>query len=153
VLGSFLWADDTRGALQVFLPQQFLAVENPGGVIRQEGLEEGIWITADPIPGCIVCNIGEMWEIWSNGLYKSTLHRVIHRGPDYRVSIPFFFEPNFDAKVAPLEAARRIQEDLSRTTEGYNTSQQIRKIYEPKIYGDFLLTKVSNNFAGGGKYN
>ena len=59
MLGSFLWADDTRGALQVFLPQQFLAVENPGGVIRQEGLEEGIWITADPIPGCIVCNIGE----------------------------------------------------------------------------------------------
>jgi isopenicillin N synthase-like dioxygenase len=70
-----------------------------------------------------------------------------------KTSIPFFFEPNFDAKVAPLEAARRIQEDLSRTTEGYNTSQQIRKIYEPKIYGDFLLTKVRNNFAGGGKYN
>jgi hypothetical protein len=59
VLGSFLWADDTRGALQVFLPQQFLAVENPGAAVRQEGIEEGIWITADPIPGCIVCNIGE----------------------------------------------------------------------------------------------
>ena len=63
VLGSFLWADATRGALQVFLPQQILAVENPGGVIREEGLEEGIWITADPIPGCIVCNIGE--STWS----------------------------------------------------------------------------------------
>jgi len=67
---SFLWADDTRGALQVFEPQQFLAVENPGAVIRQEGIEEGIWITADPIPGCIVCNIGEStWvrshpEVW-----------------------------------------------------------------------------------------
>ena len=59
MLGSLLWADDTRGALQVFVPQQFLAVENPGAVIRQEGIEEGIWITADPIPGCIVCNIGE----------------------------------------------------------------------------------------------
>jgi isopenicillin N synthase-like dioxygenase len=59
LFGSFLWADDTRGALQVFLPQQFLAVENPGATIRQEGIEEGIWITADPIPGCIVCNIGE----------------------------------------------------------------------------------------------
>ena len=101
VLVSFLWADDTRGALQVFLPQQFIAVENPGGVIRQEGIEEGIWITADPNPGCIVCNIGEstwmgsrsevrffslhlVWEIWTNGLYKSTLHRVIHRGSNYR---------------------------------------------------------------------
>jgi hypothetical protein len=57
--GSFLLADSTRGALQVFLPQQFLAVENPGAAIREEGLEEGTWITVEPIPGCIVCNIGE----------------------------------------------------------------------------------------------
>jgi isopenicillin N synthase-like dioxygenase len=70
------------------------------------------------------------------------------------ISIPFFFEPNFDAKVAPLEAARRIQDDLSRTTERHHTSEQITKIYEPTIYGNFLLTKVRNNFAnGGGKYN
>lgn len=149
---TFLWADATRGALQVFLPQQFLAVENPGGVIREEGIEEGIWITADPIPGCIVCNIGEMWEIWTNGLYKSTVHRVIHRGSNYRVSIPFFFEPNFDAKVAPLAAAHRIQ-DLSRNSEEDHTSEQTRKTYEPTIYGDFLMKKVRNNFAGEGKYN
>jgi hypothetical protein len=64
IFGSFLWADPTRGALQVFLSQQFLAVENPGAVIRQEGIEEGIWITVDPIPGCMVCNIGEsQWAI------------------------------------------------------------------------------------------
>jgi|SRR5882672_6822393 len=102
-LGRFLWADPTRGALQVYVPQQFLAIENPGAPIRQEGIEEGIWITADPIPGCIVCNIGEspcvtihcefqcltcpyviVWEIWTNGLYKSTVHRVIHRGSNCR---------------------------------------------------------------------
>jgi isopenicillin N synthase-like dioxygenase len=100
-LGSFLWTDRTRGALQVFLPQQFLAIENPGAVIREEGIEEGVWITVDPIPGCMVCNIGEsqcnytrrvsafdcyviVWEVWTNGLYKSTLHRVIHRGSNYR---------------------------------------------------------------------
>ena len=58
-LDSFLWADRTRKALQVFLPQQFLAVENPGATPRQEGIEEGIWVTVDPVPGCIVCNIGE----------------------------------------------------------------------------------------------
>ena len=61
---SFLWADPTRGALQVFLQQQFLAAENTGAVISQEGGEKGIWITVDPIPGCIVCNIGEsQWVI------------------------------------------------------------------------------------------
>ena len=58
-LGSFLWADPTRGALQVFLQQQSLAVEDPGAVASQEGIEEGVWTTVDPIPGCVVCNIGE----------------------------------------------------------------------------------------------
>ncbi|KAH9065414.1 Clavaminate synthase-like protein [Lactarius vividus] len=150
---TFLWADSTRGALQVFLPQQFLAVENPGAVLRQEGIEEGLWITVDPVPGCIVCNIGEMWEIWTNGLYKSTLHRVIHRGSNYRVSIPFFFEPNFNARVAPLGAALRIQEDLSFTSDKCHV-ERMGRTYEPTVYGDFLLKKVDSNFATGhGKYN
>ena len=59
ILGSFLWADPTRNALQVFLQRQFSAVENPSTVILQDGVEEGIWVNVDPIPGCIVCNIGE----------------------------------------------------------------------------------------------
>ena len=25
----------------------------------EEGTERGVWITADPKPGCVVCNIGE----------------------------------------------------------------------------------------------
>ncbi|KAI0304419.1 Clavaminate synthase-like protein [Multifurca ochricompacta] len=149
---KFLWTDPTRGALQVFLPQQFLAIENPGAILRQEGIEEGIWITVDPVPGCIVCNIGEMWEIWTNGLYKSTLHRVIHRGSNYR--IPFFFEPNFDAKVAPLAAALRIQEELNLASESHHLLKQMSKTYEPTVYGNFLLNKVGSNFTTGkGKYD
>lgn len=50
------------------------------------GDKEGVWINADPLPGAVVCNIGEMWETWTAGLYKSTLHRVIHRSSTYRVS-------------------------------------------------------------------
>ena len=29
------------------------------GLPPEQGSKEGIWITADPIPGCVVCNIGE----------------------------------------------------------------------------------------------
>ncbi|KAH9049912.1 Clavaminate synthase-like protein [Lactarius hengduanensis] len=137
---TLLWADSTRGALQVFQPRQFLAVENPGAVLREEGIEEGLWITVDPVPGCIVCNVGEMWEIWTNGLYKSTLHRVIHRGSNYR--IPFFFEPNFNARtsISPPDKC--------------HVERMHKKTYEPTVYGDFLLKKVDSNFATGqGKYN
>ncbi|KAF7973738.1 hypothetical protein HWV62_14312 [Athelia sp. TMB] len=109
--------------------------------------EDGIWINADPIEGCVVVNIGEMWEVWTNGLYKSTLHRVVHRGSNYRVSIPFFFEPNFDARVEVLPAARRLLEIQSSDKES-------GKKYEPVVYGDFLMKKVGGNFAEGkGKYD
>ena len=70
-------------------------------------------------------------------------------------SIPFFFEPNFDTKVAPLEAARRIQTELSLNTERLRSSKLAqKKIYEPVVYGDFLREKVRNNFDhDGGIHN
>ena len=90
---SFLWADPTKNALQVFLPQSTVVVNNNDDTkslnTKDETLEEGVWISADPIPGCVVCNIGEMWEIWTNGLYRSTLHRVIHRGQNFRYVLAF----------------------------------------------------------------
>ncbi|KAI3979828.1 hypothetical protein MKX01_013923, partial [Papaver californicum] len=50
-----------------------------------------------------VCNIGDMLKIWSNDLYESTLQRVINNTPYYRVSVAFFYEPNFDDVIEPLE--------------------------------------------------
>ncbi|MBW0549343.1 hypothetical protein O181_089058, partial [Austropuccinia psidii MF-1] len=70
---TFLHTDSTKGALQVFVPGNHVG-------------EPGRWIEANPLEGAFVVNIGEMWEIWTNGLYKATLHRVIHKGSNYRVS-------------------------------------------------------------------
>ncbi|KAL0961069.1 hypothetical protein HGRIS_006053 [Hohenbuehelia grisea] len=147
-LTRFLYADPTPNALQVFLPRRNNGAAKESitsGLPAEEGQEEGTWITADPIPGCVVCNIGEMWEIWTSGLYRSTLHRVIHRSSNYRVSIPFFFEPNFDAEIKPLPAALRL------LANGEGTGKEIK--HKEVVYGQFLLSKVTNNFAGGSKYD
>ncbi|KAH9891620.1 Clavaminate synthase-like protein [Cubamyces lactineus] len=146
---TFLYADPTPGALQVFLDHPGLLVEKKDTVPPEQEVEEGgQWINADPIPGCVVCNIGEMWEVWTNGLYKSTLHRVVHRGSNYR--IPFFFEPNFDARIEPLPTARRVQEE----DRALRKLRGPEKTYQPVVYGDFLLRKVGNNFdTGKGRYD
>ncbi|TCD63681.1 hypothetical protein EIP91_005125 [Steccherinum ochraceum] len=146
---TFLYADPTPGALQVFLRQPGHLIRKDSGPLSEDGVEAGTWINADPLPGCIVCNIGEMWEIWTNGLYKSTLHRVVHRGSNYRVSIPFFFEPNFDALIEPLQAANRI---LEGTPERERLKLTRGKTYDPVLYGDFLVKKVGNNFDSSGRY-
>lgn len=64
--------------------------------------------------------------------------------------IPFFFEPNFTANVKPLAAALRMQAGED-TKAGSITSRPVHR--SSVVYGDFLLSKVSNNFSGGkGRY-
>ena len=71
----------------------------------------GEWITANPVPGSFVCNVGDMLRVYSNGAYQSTPHRVINSDPSRsRVSIPFFYEPAFDAQariLPPLQWPRQ----------------------------------------------
>lgn len=75
-----------------------------------------------------------MLNVWTNNVYTATLHRVIHTGQNYRVSIPFFFEPNWDIVVAPIPG---IGEEA--------------KCYGPVKYGDHLYSKVANNFDKDGR--
>lgn len=56
----FLYTDPTRGALQVFVNKPGLVAETDNSLPTEHSIEqEGCWINADPIPGCVVCNIGE----------------------------------------------------------------------------------------------
>ena len=60
-LHRFLYADPTPNALQVFSKRTTGAAHSAdtSGLPVEHGAEDGIWISADPIRGCVVCNIGE----------------------------------------------------------------------------------------------
>lgn len=91
----------------------------------------GQWVDAPPVPGTFVCNIGDCFEILTNGLYKPTLHRVINTSRSTpRVSVPFFYEPCFEATLQPLPQLCR-----GRTPQ-----------YRPLRYGSHLESKVLSNF-------
>lgn len=96
--------------------------------------QQGQWISADPIPGTFVCNIGDMLKVWSNGLYQPTPHRVINADPyRSRVSIPFFYEPCYEAVVEP-------------PAELVNKTGKRLEQHKPVRYGSHLEGKVLNNF-------
>jgi isopenicillin N synthase-like dioxygenase len=59
----------------------------------------GDWVQAPVVPGGLVVNIGDMMMRWTNGLYKSTMHRVINRTGEERYSVPLFFGINNDELV------------------------------------------------------
>ncbi|PZX13473.1 isopenicillin N synthase-like dioxygenase [Palleronia aestuarii] len=76
-----------------------------GGPGLQVMNAEDTWIDAPPIPGAFVVNIGDIFETWSGGRFKSTQHRVANIGRE-RFSIPLFFGLDYHAVVEPLEKFR-----------------------------------------------
>ena len=79
--------------------------------------EERVWIPVPPRPNSLVVNLGGELERWSNGRFKATLHCVVNETGRERFSLPFFYEPNLDAQVAPLPST--VSAAVSRTTQAY----------------------------------
>ena len=92
----------------------------------------GQWHIASYVPGAFIVNVADFLMRWTNGLYKSTVHRVVNRSTEARYSVPFFFSVNYDAiietlptcvkegeksKWKPIRAGEYILERLNQTTE------------------------------------
>ncbi|CZT45013.1 related to gibberellin 20-oxidase [Rhynchosporium secalis] len=63
---------------------------------------DGRWISAEPVEGALVVNVADFLMRWTNGVYKSTIHRVVNRTAKERYSIPLFFSINYDETVETL---------------------------------------------------
>ncbi|VAI87469.1 unnamed protein product [Triticum turgidum subsp. durum] len=69
-----------------------------------EGLQVmhgGEWLTVDPVPGSFVVNVGDHFEIYSNGRYKSVLHRVGVNSTRPRISVASFHSVGAERVVGP----------------------------------------------------
>lgn len=86
----------------------------------------GDWIAARYVPESFVINIGDLMSRWTNGLLVATHHRV-RRVIGDRISVPFFFEPNVDALITPIDWS------------GGSTEKK----FEPIEYGQFVRQKMA----------
>ena len=117
---TMLWQDDSGG----------LEVRTDNG-----------WVEVPPEPTAFVCNIGDMLDRLTAGRYRSTPHRVRSPTTRDRIAVPFFFDPDWDARIDALPIAgsppaddrdRRWDRTSVHTFEG--------------TYGEYLLTKVAKVF-------
>jgi isopenicillin N synthase-like dioxygenase len=67
---------------------------------------QGGWINVPPTsPTVLICNIGELAEVWSNGYFLATPHRVLRQSSDIqtsRISLPIFYNPKIDTVMKPI---------------------------------------------------
>ncbi|KAF8049767.1 hypothetical protein N665_2120s0004 [Sinapis alba] len=80
-----------------------LTDEVPGlQVCRDKSKQPRIWEDVPSLRGAFIVNIGDLMERWTNGLFRSTLHRVMPVGKE-RYSVALFLDPNPDCNVECLK--------------------------------------------------
>ncbi|RNA32948.1 iron oxidase [Brachionus plicatilis] len=113
-----------------------LKQDNNGGL--QIKPKSSDWIDAPPIENSFICNIGDMMDRITGGLYKSTLHRVKVQTKKDRISFPFFFEPSFFSRVTKIEGLANSVDDKDQRWDKMS-------VYDfDGTYGEYLMTKVFN---------
>jgi isopenicillin N synthase-like dioxygenase len=93
---------------------------------------ENDWIRATPIPDTFVINLGDLMQRWTNGLYRSNMHRVKNNSSTRdRYSIPFFYSPRPDSRIECLptcsDAANPPQ--FAPCTAAEHTYEMFRRSY------------------------
>jgi hypothetical protein len=78
------------------------------------------WGTVIPAPDSFTINTGDMAQVWSNGIYRSPLHRVITNDSVERFSAPFFYNPGYDTWVKPLPWPSSVWMPPHDKAEGVN---------------------------------
>ncbi|CAK7350310.1 unnamed protein product [Dovyalis caffra] len=118
-----------------------------------EGLQirkSGKWIPVKPLPDSFVVNVGDMSEIVTNGIYRSTYHRATVNSMKDRLSMATFYSPNLDSEMGPAPSLvtpetpaqyRRIR--VAEFLKGY-----FSRVLAGKSYIDVM--KIQN---GGGEDN
>jgi isopenicillin N synthase-like dioxygenase len=100
------------------------------------------WVSAPPVPGSLVCNIGDMLDRMTKGLFRSTPHRVRNPAPRARLSFPFFFDPNFFARVQPIDLP-----GVETPADDQDERWDHASVHAFQgTYGEYLLNKVGKVF-------
>ncbi len=100
------------------------------------------WVAAPPVPGSFVCNIGDMLDRMTRGVFRSTPHRVRNPAPRDRLSFPFFFDPGFFARVQPIDLPG-VEAPSGDQDERWDHAN-IHAFQG--TYGEYLLGKVGKVF-------
>ncbi|KAK4491198.1 hypothetical protein RD792_001930 [Penstemon davidsonii] len=109
-----------------------LLIQNEVGGLQIQ--HDGEWINVNAPPNSILVNTADHLEIYSNGKYKSVVHRAVVNNEKTRISIAIANGPSADTIVCPA---------ASKEGSGAGAPN-----YVPMKYKEYLLSQQSNQLNG-----
>ncbi|KAG9308849.1 hypothetical protein JVU11DRAFT_11479 [Chiua virens] len=105
--------------------------QQPGIESLQVMNSEKQWVDIPAIEDTLVINVGDELEMWTNDVFKSTVHRAVNRSGKERYSFPMFFGVDYHVKIEPIpscvSADRPAKHDS--ITAGEYVNKRIRDTY------------------------
>jgi isopenicillin N synthase-like dioxygenase len=71
----------------------------------------GEWVAAEPRPGTLLVNLGEILQFATGGFYQATPQRVM-TGARSRISLPYFLCPSLETTVGVVDSADHVHRVL-----------------------------------------
>ncbi|KAB5511715.1 2OG-Fe(II) oxygenase [Coniochaeta sp. 2T2.1] len=113
----------------------------------------GDWVDVPAIPGAFVVNIGQTFEVITNGVCPATTHRVLS-GPAERYSVPFFQGVRRD--LTKEEAVGTLREPFATFAVGPSHGREIDSAFLHGKYDTWgetqLRTKIRSHRDNGKKF-
>lgn len=119
--------------------------------------KDGQWMNAPPVPGTLVVNLGQAFEVATNGVCKATTHRVLLPAGDYdRYSVPFFQGVRPDLTKADLKVLWDHFDARKWTTRESDEGQSVDSPFLKGGYDTWgeaqLRTKIRSHRDVGAKH-
>ncbi|XP_050210137.1 gibberellin 2-beta-dioxygenase 6-like [Mercurialis annua] len=90
-------------------------------------MKDSKWVAVEPNQDALIVNIGDLFQAWSNDVYKSVEHKVMANRTKERYSIAYFLCPSYDTLIGSCkessiyrdftfgEFRKQVQEDVKKT--------------------------------------
>ncbi|KAH1036042.1 hypothetical protein GYH30_055820 [Glycine max] len=91
----------------------FLTILHQDQVRGLQMLKDGKWIAVKPNPDALIIIIGDLFQAWSNGVYKSVEHRVVTNPKLERFSVAYFFCPSDDTVIESCSTEPSLYRNFS----------------------------------------
>lgn len=94
-------------------------------------IPSGEWKYVKPVPGGIICNIGDTLNFWSGGYFKTTVHRVVRPPADqlnaHRIGAFYFVRPGDNAQIEVVDSPVLRRLGLYKKTEPVVGTDYVRQ--------------------------
>lgn len=118
-------ASHTDAGFITMLPQS----NQPGLQIKTP---DGEWVDHPPHARGVIVNSGTTLRRWSNDRFKASPHRVTAATTHDRYSLAFFFNPDLDDVIVPVDSCCTDETPCK---------------YDPKRYGDFFAAYLAGAYS------